>query len=180
MSGHEPALVFALGLLLVAIEVFFLPGVAIVALVGLIMMLGSLVWAMADLWPGVPLTVEWSGDAFVAPLRDLGLGLALALGLGLALARFLPRGWVWDRLVLGTVVGGAAQFSGGAPDGANALASLVGSCGVAVTALRPGGQVEIGGRRYEAQVAVGAIDAGDRIIVSGRASFGLVVEKMDA
>lgn len=180
LSGHEPALVFVIGLLLVAVEIFFFPGVAVVAVVGLMMMLGSLVWAMADLWPGVPLTVAWSGDAFAAPLQNLGLGLALAIGLGLAVARFLPSGWVWDKLVLGSVVGGTAQSAGGAPDGVAAGSSLVGARGVAVTALRPSGQIEIDGRRYEAQVAVGAIDAGDAIVVCGRASFGLVVEKADA
>jgi membrane-bound serine protease (ClpP class) len=143
------------------------------------MMLGSLVWAMADLWPGVPLTVAWSGDAFVAPLQNLGLGLLLACGLGLALARFLPRGWVWDKLVLGSVVGGTAQSAGGAPEDADKTSALVGARGVAVTALRPGGQIEIAGRRYEAQVAVGAIDAGATVVVRGRASFGLVVELAD-
>ncbi len=180
LSGHEPALVFALGLTLVVVEVFFFPGVAIVAVAGLAMMLGSLVWAMADLWPGVPLTVAWSGDAFAAPLRNLGLGLVLAVGLGIALARFMPRGWVWDKLVLGSVVGGAAQSAGGAPEDAGRTASLIGALGVAVTALRPSGQIEIDGRRYEAQVAVGAIDTGDAVVVRGRASFGLVVEKAEA
>jgi membrane-bound serine protease (ClpP class) len=179
LSGHEPALVFVLGLALVALEIFLFPGVAVVAVAGLVMMLGSLVWAMADLWPGVPLTVAWSADAFVAPLQNLGLGLLLAGGLGLGLARFLPRGWVWDKLVLGSVVGGTAQSAGGAPEDAEKTSALIGVRGVAVTALRPSGQIEIAGRRYEAQVAVGAIDAGAAVVVRGRASFGLVVELAD-
>lgn len=179
-SGHEPILVFAVGLLLVVVELFFFPGIAVVAVAGLMLMLGSLVWAMADLWPGVPLTVAWSGDVFVGPLQNLGLGLALAVGLGLALAKFLPSGWVWDRLVVGSVVGGAAQVSGGAPELAGGVAALIGQRGVAATALRPGGQVEIAGRRYEAAVAVGAIDAGAAVVVTGRSDFGLVVEKADA
>jgi len=179
-SGHEPILVFGVGLLMVVAELIFFPGIAVVAVAGLVMMLGSLVWAMADLWPGVPLTVAWSGDVFVEPLQNLGLGLALAVGLGLALAKFLPSGWVWDRLVVGSVVGGAAQVSGGAPESAGGVAALIGQRGVAATALRPGGQVEIAGRRYEASVAVGAIDAGAAVVVTGRSDFGLVVEKADA
>ena len=178
MSGHEPALIFVIGLALVTLEVFLFPGIAIVAVTGLVLMLGSLVWAMADLWPGVPLTVAWSGDAFVAPLQNLGLGLLLSLGLGLALAKFLPRGWIWDRLILGAAVEGAAQSSGGAPEQASVMASLVGSTGKAMTVLRPSGQVEIGGRRYEAQVLVGGIDAGEAVVVKGRASFGLIVERI--
>src|SRR5205085_2727635 len=92
LSGHEPMLVFGLGILLVALEIFLFPGVVVVALAGIVLMLGSLVWSMADLWPNQPLSVAWAGDAFVGPLANLSLGLCVAIGLGLALARFLPRG----------------------------------------------------------------------------------------
>ena len=135
---------------------------------------------MADLWPGMSFGMAWSGDVFAGPLQNLGLGLVLALGLGLALAKFLPSGWVWDRLVVGSVVSGSAQVAGGAPEVASGVAALIGLQGVAATALRPGGQVEIAGRRYEASVAVGAIDAGVAVVVRGRSDFGLVVEKTDA
>ena len=176
-SGHEPLLVFAVGLLLVGLELFFFPGVFVVALLGICLMLGSLVWAMADLWPDQPLTVAWSGDAFVGPLQNLGLGLVLAVALGAALIRYLPRGWVWDKLVVGSAIGGAAQVAGLSPQEAVAVTSLIGQHGVARTALRPSGQVEIDGRRYEATVEVGAVNAGDEVIVRGRNDFALIVEK---
>ncbi len=176
-SGHEPLILFAVGLLLVALEIFFFPGVAVVAVIGLVLMLGSLVWAMADLWPGVPFTVAWSGDTFVAPLQNLGLGLALAVGLGVILARFLPQGWIWDKMIVGTTIGGAAQVAGGAPGSGHEIAGLVGQRGVAVTVLRPSGQIEIEGRRFEAKVEVGSIDAGEEVLVRGRTDFGLIVER---
>ena len=147
------------------------------ALAGLVMMLGSLVWAMADLWPNEPITVAWSGDVFVGPLQNLGLGLLLALGLGMALIRFIPNGWFWERLAVGAVIGGTAQNSGGAPAAAGGLAALVGQRGVAATGLFPSGQVEIAGRRYEASVAVGSIEVGATVLVVGRTDFGLVVER---
>lgn len=176
-SGHEPLLVFAVGLLLVGLELFFFPGVFIVALLGIGLMLGSLVWAMADLWPGQPLTVAWSGNAFVEPLQNLGLGMVLAVAMGAALVRYLPHGWVWDKLVVGSAIGGAAQVAGLSPQEAGAVESLIGQRGVAATVLRPSGQVEIGGRRYEAIVEVGAVNAGDTVVVRGRTAFALVVEK---
>ena len=179
-SGHEPLLLFALGLILVVVELMFFPGVAVVAVAGLGLMLGSLVWAMADLWPGVPLSTAWSTDVFTAPLQNLGLGLALAVLLAVALARYLPKGWVWDKMVVGSAIGGAAQVAGIAPDAAHELRDLVGQRGVAVTVLRPSGQIEIGGRRFEAIVEVGAIDAGEAVIVRGRTDFALMVEKASA
>ncbi len=179
-SGHEPLLLFALGLVMVVVELIFFPGVAIVAVTGLVLMLGSLVWAMADLWPGVPLTTAWSGDAFARPLQNLGLGLVIAVGLGLALMRFLPHGWVWDKMVLGSTIGGAAQIAGAGPLAGGEIAALVGQRGVAMTMLRPSGQVEVGGRRYEAKVEIGGIDTGEPVIVRGRTDFGLIVERASA
>jgi len=178
-SGHEPLLIFAIGLIMVIVELIFFPGVAIVAVAGLVLMLGSLVWAMADLWPGVPLTTAWSADAFAPPLQNLGLGLVIAVAMGLALARFLPRGWVWDKLILGTTIGGAAQVAGVAPHVGGDIATLVGQRGVAMTMLRPSGQIEISGRRYEAKVEVGGIDTGEAVVVRGRTDFGLIVERAD-
>jgi membrane-bound serine protease (ClpP class) len=43
--------------------------------------------------------------------------------------------------------------------------------------LRPAGQVEVNGRRYEAKVEVGALDRGAAIVVTGCSDFALIVEK---
>lgn len=171
-SGHEPMLLFAVGLIFVAVEIFFFPGIAVMAVSGLALMLGALVWSMADLWPNEPFT--FSGDVLVRPLTNVGLGLVLAVALGLALLRFMPRGLVWDRLVLReTVTGSALDVP---PDRAVADA-LVGRRGVAATALLPSGQVEIDGQRHEAKVEIGTIPVGATVVVVQRTPFGLVVKE---
>jgi len=175
-SGHEPVILFAVGLLLVAGEIIFFPGVAVVALSGVVLILGSLVWAMADIWPNQPLTVAVSGDILLAPLVNLGAGLFLALVLGVLAARLLPKGWVWDRMVLQGAGGTAAQFAGSAPDTVVETASLVGARGVVVTGLFPSGQIEIDGRRYEAKLAMGSAPVGSVVVVTRASDFNLVVE----
>jgi membrane-bound serine protease (ClpP class) len=178
LSGHEPIVAFAIGLVMFAVEVFFFPGVFVLAAAGVMLMLGSLLWSMADLWPNEPISI--SGEAFIGPLGSLSLGLGIAVVAALALLRFMPKGWVWDKLVLAAAVDSSAQTAGMAPTSAGGLDSLVGRRGNAATALRPSGQVEIEGRRFEAKVEVGAIDAGAPIVVRGRTDFGLIVEKADA
>jgi membrane-bound serine protease (ClpP class) len=180
LSGHEPALLFAVGVVLLLLELLFWHSAGFLGVAGAALMAAALLWSMADLWPNQPLTVAWSGDAFVRPLVNLGLGLAIAAVLAAALIRFLPRGWAWDRLVVGATVVGAAQRAGLAPEAAPALATLIGRRGKAVTALRPAGQVEIDARRYEARVEIGAIDAGTAVVVRGQTDFGLIVEKGEA
>lgn len=178
LSGHEPILVFMLGLALVAVEIFFFPGVVIFAVTGLALMLGALLWSMADLWPNEPLSIAWTTDAFAGPLVNLGLGLLIAVGLGAALAKYIPHGWVWDRLVVRSTIGGAAQAAGGSADAVGELAALVGRAGRAVTALRPSGQVEIDGRIFEARVDLGTVDKGRRVVVRGHTDFALIVEEV--
>jgi membrane-bound serine protease (ClpP class) len=174
LSGHEPALVFIVGVTLVLVELLFFPGVIFVAASGVLLMLGSLIWSMADLWPNEP--IEFSGDVFLAPLTNLGLGLIVSFALMVALARFLPRGWVWDRLVLAAAIDGSSQAAPTAPGHAGE-GGLVGRQGVAATALRPGGQIEIDGQRYEARVALGYAEAGDIVVVRRQSGFELIVEK---
>ncbi len=174
LSGHEPVLFFLLGVTLVVIELFLFPGVMVLALTGATLMLGSLVWAMTDLWPGEPIPL--TGDIFVRPLLNMMAGVILAVVLFLAILRFLPKGGLWGHMVLDAAVRGepaaVRSLNGGNSDGI----SLIGETGIAATGLFPSGQVEICGSRYEARLAVGYADAGTPVKVTGLAEFGLTVE----
>jgi membrane-bound serine protease (ClpP class) len=149
----------------------------ILALSGAALMLCSLVWAMLDLWPGEP--VALAGDVLLRPLANVLAGVVLAVGIFLALLRFLPKGGLWGGMVLETAVGGEpgairALNAGGVntPEGK----ALIGQAGIAATGLFPSGHVEIGGKRYEAKLAMGCADVGTPLIVTGVSEFGLVVE----
>ncbi len=177
LSGHEPVLVFSLGLVLLALELFVFPGIVLLGLSGVVLILGSLVWAMADLWPNEPLQLAWSGDAFTRPLTNLAFGLAISVAGALVLLRYLPRGWFIDRLIVQSAVDGAAQIAGGGVQTEGEARALVGRRGVAMTSLHPSGQVEIDGRRYEARVELGAIERGRPVVVRSASDFGLIVEE---
>jgi membrane-bound serine protease (ClpP class) len=177
LSGHEPALVFLLGVLLIALELFFFPGTLVPAITGIALMLGSLVWAMLDLWPGEPL--EFDGSMLFKPLANVLAGVGLAVAVFLLILRFLPKGGPWGRMVLESAVGGEpgpvhplnTRVAESPP-----ADSLIGQYGVAATALFPSGQVEISGKRYEAKLPMGFAEAGTRVKVTGVTEFGLIVE----
>ena len=82
-------------------------------------------------------------------------------------------------MVLNAAVAGepgvARALTGGGP-GEPSAGELIGQSGLAATALFPSGQVDIGGRRYEARLAMGFADAGTPVKVTGLAEFGLTVE----
>lgn len=178
LSGHEPMLAFGLGVVLVAVELFFFPGIMVVALGGVALMFVALLWSMADLWPNEPISLAWSTDVLTQPIITLALGVAVAVALGFALMRFLPQGWWFERLAVTEVVGGAAQRAGGAIESEETLNTLIGATGLVLTPLRPSGTVEINGRRYPARAMVGAPDVGARVLVRRVEDFGLVVEAL--
>ncbi|MSU49885.1 MAG: hypothetical protein EXS37_12505 [Opitutus sp.] len=177
LSGHEPMLVFAVGLILVMVEVVFFPGVVVFALSGLALMLGSLVWSMADIWPNQPVT--FNDALLLGPMRDLALGILVAVALALGLARFIPKGWFFTRLAVTHPIAGSAQVAGVAPELGADADRLVGRTAIAATGLFPSGQVEIDGHRYEARLEVGAAPAGVRVVVRRKTDFGLVVERAE-
>lgn len=104
------------------------------------------------------------------PQPLLGAGIVENLGalLFVVLLKYLPKGGLWDRMVLHAAVAGEPI--------ATRAADLLGMTGVAATALFPSGQVEINGSRYEARLAMGFAEAGTPVIVTGLAEFGLIVE----
>jgi len=172
LSGHEPLLVFAIGVVLVALELAFFHTAGALGVIGLMMMVGSLVWAMADIWPNQPISVTWTGDVLMEPLKNMLIGLVVAGGLLALIARFLPHGWIWQRLA----VNGAVSGAGVATAVLEEEEALVGREGVAATSLFPSGQVEVDGRRYEARLEVGYVEAGTPIRVVRRTGFNLIVE----
>jgi membrane-bound serine protease (ClpP class) len=174
LSGHEPLLFFMIGLLLVVGELLFFPGLIVPSVIGAALMLVSLVWSMVDLWPAEP--VKFVGDVFVRPLLNVIGGIVLGVILFGLVFRFLPHGRLFGRMVLDAAVGGepvaTQSLTGGGPVGT----ALIGATGVAATDLFPSGQVEIGGRRYEARSDGAFTAAGTAVTVTGVSDFGLIVE----
>lgn len=179
LAGYEEILVFLLGVALVFVEIFLFPGAVIFALLGVFCMLGSLLWAMADIWPTTDF--KWNLetlDLFYDPFIDLGWGLLVAIGLGAVLARFLPKSLFWDRLILANAVGQANPLVTGGASSKDKPIELpaVGAKGHTVSALFPSGTVEIEGRRYQAQTHLESLPVNTAIRVTKRGDFNLVVE----
>jgi membrane-bound serine protease (ClpP class) len=186
LSGHVPALVFVLGVALVAVEIFVIPGTLVAGISGAALMLGALVWSMLDVWPGEMPKLD--GDLLLVPVLNVVGALAIAVIGAIALGRFLPRGWFWDKMVLQTAVAGDAvaptsgQPGGGLDYGLGhvtgaPVAALVGARGRTVSVMRPMGEVEIEGRRHEARAALGSLERDEPVRVTGRAGRILIVER---
>lgn len=184
LAGMEPLLFFILGLILVVVDIFLLPGTFVFMILGLLFILGSLLWSLSDIWPapdgdspgGIGFTVDVD-SVWMALYEILGAFAIAVLGLWI-IWRFLPKTPLYGRLVH-SVAGGMPDpvITGGGE--VRGMASLpdVGSRGKVISALHPLGEVEIDGQRYQASVAVGSLDRGTPIVVTGYKHFNLLVEE---
>lgn len=137
LAGNEVIIVFAIGIALVLSEVFLHPGTVLPGVFGVVLMAGSLVWAMVDRYPG---------DGFWPSNYMLGIATAkLAFTLVLAgaaiylLSKYLPRTSFYHSIVLG-----AKSPAGPLISSLGKAAVLPGMTGVAHTVLRPSGKAEFG------------------------------------
>lgn len=171
LSGHEAALLFFIGFVLVMIDLFFLPGFFILAIPGGLLMLGSLIWGMSDIWPDQP--INFDSGVFYKPITNLTFGILGAIGLFAIFLRFMPKGGLWGGMVLDAAVGGETTAASIARDNS----SLIGATGHAVTALFPSGEIEINGKRYDARLNIGTLPVGTPIKVVSVGEFELRVEE---
>ena len=172
LSGNEGFLIFILGFLLVITEIILFPGLIIPAAVGGLLMLGSLIWGMTDIWPKE--SFEFSWDLLTTPLFNLMGGIVVAVVLALMLSRFLPKSVFWQRMVLVSANRGSA--SGVAADEVPAGGPVPGSLVTAATDLFPSGQIEYQGRRFDAHLEVGSVERGGTVRVIRYADFAYIVE----
>ncbi len=163
LAGYELMAVFVLGIVLIILEFFVLPG-GIAGIVGGLLVLGSLWFAMAD---RVDFDRASEGDGVIYALDELlvkpglylSLGLLGSLAFVLLLGRFLP-----DIPMLRSLVALKSLPAGAAPDAA-AESGLAGMTGEALTDLRPSGTVMVAGRKRDAVSRHGLIPAGSAVRV---------------
>ena len=168
LAGQEELLIFLLGFCLVLVEIFLSPGLFLPAILGLVMMIGSLLWAMADIWPNQEL--DWTMDLFRIPLIELTQSIGMSVVLGYLAIKIIGKTPIGKSMILGSTVAAID------PEDSD-LKIWDGCTGVTLTELYPVGKVEIEGKSYDARSSFGKIEKGEKIKVLKKAGFELVVKK---
>ncbi len=174
MAGYELVAVFALGLLLIAVEIFVLPGFGVAGIAGLLLVLGSLAFAMVDKveWDGI----QWESGSVVEALKgpsiNLAIGIAGSLVLLYFMMRFLPGVPIFRKVLLDE----ALMVGTGIPDSAETQ-GRVGLAGVARTDLRPAGQIDLSGELVDAVAEGGFIKKGEPVQIIKEDGMGAVVTR---
>ncbi len=156
-------LLFVLGLILIGLEIFVLPGFTVTGISGIILVVVSL--ALATLEKKPETSQEWM--SFGRAVGTVGISLAGAVALAFVAAWYLPSIPYASRLVLKPPAD-AQDGDDAAPAGYGPTAetaALLGVIGVAATTLRPAGIARFGDDFVDVVTEGGFVDAGSRVQV---------------
>lgn len=159
LTTHYEIVLFVLGLILIAIELFVIPGFGVTGVLGAIFVITGLALAMVG-----NVGFDFTGVNGVEVLRAF-LIVIIAFFLSLTGSFYLGQKLFstsrFGELALNTV----QETTSGYTSADATMKTLVGKSGVAFTMLRPSGKVEIEDEIYDATALTGFVDKGDHVKV---------------
>ncbi|WP_375578823.1 NfeD family protein [Marivirga tractuosa] len=172
LAENWEILAFIIGLILIAIEVFVIPGFGIFGILGLILTLGSLVFMMLnnEMFDFEFVPSENITRALLTTLTGLFGSIILMFfgGVRLTNSKFFKR--VALQGVQAKTEGYSSRFI---------KAGLAGKTGTVFSVLRPSGKVEIEGELYDANTRGEYLEQGEKIVVVDESGTSLKVKKAE-
>ncbi len=172
LAQNWEILLFVIGIILLAVEVFVLPGMGIAGISGIILIFTGLTLSMVqnDYFDFTFTTGEAITGAFMQVLFSLIGAAVVSVLLG---GRFI-HSKAFDKLVLAET----QESSEGFTIKTNAYETLIGKEAVAITDLKISGKIELEEERYDAITTGDFIEAGTKVIVKKYQGNTLVVRKV--
>ena len=154
LVGWEELLLVGVGLALLVLELFVIPGFGVAGVVGFVAVLAGLTLGLV----GHGATAR----VVVGAVGRVGFSLLVALAVGMVLLRYLPKFSLGRRLMLQT----ALTAQGGYASAPESDSRWLGRVGRTRSLLRPAGIAEIDGARVDVVSEGELIEAGAAVVVS--------------
>lgn len=130
---------FIVGVVLLLVEIFVVPGFGIFGILGIIFMVAGLFLGLIADFP----LIVWEDISFA--IIQLALSFVATFVLIFLLSKILPKTNMWNRLILIRNLDEKSGYTTSRPD----FGHLIGITGVAMTDLRPSGTIVIDEKRYD-------------------------------
>lgn len=174
LAANWEIIIFIVGLLLLAIEIFLFPGFGIAGIGGIICIVGGLALSLIGN-VGFDFSIVPSSDmiqSFSIVIISVSIAFPLAIWLG---KKMFTNNVFGDKLALAIEQKASEGYTVSQPE----FNSLIGEEGVAETILRPSGKVRIANDIYDAVAQISYIERGEKIVVVEHENSNLVVTKID-
>lgn len=159
-------LIFVIGVILLLLEIFVIPGFGILGILGITFIIGGL---FLGLLSDFDLT-GW--DTISTAIIQLALSLLGTFIVGLILLKYLPKSTMLNKLVLQEKVSSKSGYAD-----KEVFENYIGLEGQALTDLRPSGAAIINGKRIDVVTEGDYINHGSDIIVKSVEGSKIVVMK---
>ncbi len=172
IATHWEIIIFIVGVILIAVEIFVLPGFGVTGVLGIIMVLLGLALGMVgsngpEMW-NLPF------KELIVALFTVIIASFVSLAISFWISRKLFTTSRFGELALTTTQDKEIGYT-------SAMASyeiMIGAEGIAKTILRPSGKIEIENETYDATAETGFIEKGDKVIVTNYINAQLFVRKL--
>ncbi len=161
LAGFETIILFAIGLVLLLAEIFFIPGFGLAGISGIAAILASIFLTFGNI-------IQATYSILIA------LGISV-IGFFL-LIKYIPSTRTWRKFILSTEQKKELGYTVGTKD----LKRLTGKVGIAITPLRPSGIVEVNGKKLNALTRGEYVESNTKIKIISVEGNKIVVEAVDA
>ena len=172
LAANWELALFVIGLVLIMLEVFVIPGFGIAGVSGIILVVLGLVLSMVG-----NVVFDFSGVPFEETVTAL-LTVVLSLVLAITTSVFITSRLIKNPKSFSFVALTASQNEEDGFVGVDiSIRSLIGQIGIATTVLRPSGRIDIADEPYDAISDDGFIEKGMPVVVTGVDAGQVIVEK---
>ncbi len=158
--------IFVIGVILLLLEIFVIPGFGIFGVLGIIAMIAGLFLGLLG-----DFSFTDSNDISNA-LIQLASSFVMTGVLIYILSKFLPKTKMWNNLILNANISSTSGYTSNLD-----LSSMIGAVGVALTDLRPAGTAFINNKRIDVVTDGEYIRNGTQIVVNFIQGSKVVVEE---
>lgn len=156
--------IFIIGVILLILEIFVIPGFGILGVLGILFMIAGLFFGLVSDFGMTDYSI------LSVAITQLASVFAVTAIFIFIISKYLPKSAIWNRLILQANIASKSGYAA-----RESFEHLVGSEGIALTTLRPAGAAMIDGKRIDVVTEGDYIDHDSKIIVKAVEGSKVVV-----
>ncbi|MDP4115424.1 MAG: NfeD family protein [Bacteroidota bacterium] len=154
MASFFEIILFIVGIILIALEIFVIPGFGVAGVLGIILVIASIFMSLMGTMP------IWDMNHVSTAVLQLGSALVASIILIMILIKYLPKSERFNKLVLKESIGKGVEFAV-----FPGKEKLLNAEGIAISTLRPAGIADFNGDRIDVVTEGDYVEAGTKIKV---------------
>lgn len=176
LAANWEILLFIVGLILIAVEIFAIPGFGITGILGIIFMISGLTLSMVGTVGPGDFNYDFSKLTVAFFTVIIAFVVAIFGSIFISKQLFNTEFALGNKLALSKTQDPGEGYTSAVSEYSNMLHQE----GVALTILRPAGKIDIDGNLYDATAMTSYIEKGTKVIVVGYRTSQLIVKKKNS